>query len=107
MDNDNDPKYKQLIEVSNPKKVAQNAREYFNDDKIKVYISNNKNKKYFIYHPETKKKVNFGDIHYADFTLHNDTERQANYLKRANAIRSNWRIDKYSANNLAIHLLWR
>jgi len=38
--------------------------------------------------------------------LRRDIRREA-YLNRANNIRGNWYQDKYSPNNLAIHLLWQ
>ena len=93
-----------LKEVSNFEKVKANAKKY--DDRLEVNISSTKNKKYVIIHPETGRKVNFGDVRYADYTFTgNDTKREA-YLSRANKIRGNWKNDKFSPNNLSIHLLW-
>lgn len=43
---------------------------------------------------------------YEDYTKHHDDKRRKNYLTRANSIKGNWRTDKYSPNNLSIHLLW-
>jgi len=101
-------KYKlnQLTQVSDPKKVISNAQKYFNDPDIKVYLSPDKNKKYAIYNPYTKKLVSFGHIDYEDYTYHNNEERRINYLKRASNIHGNWYDDPYSPNNLAINLLW-
>ena len=52
------------------------------------------------------KIVHFGEMGYEDFTRHKDKTRRKNYLTRSRKIRGNWESDKYSANNLAIHLLW-
>ena len=41
--NDKD-KYEELLRVSNPKRVIENAIKYFNNPDIKVYLSTNKNK---------------------------------------------------------------
>ena len=38
-------KLSKLLEVSDPQKVIQNAKKYFNDPNIKVYLSPEKNKK--------------------------------------------------------------
>jgi hypothetical protein len=45
----NKDKYEELIKVSNPKKVIENAIKYFNDPNIEIYLSPSKNKKYMIY----------------------------------------------------------
>jgi hypothetical protein len=33
-------------------------------------------------------------------------ERRKNYLTRSNGMKGNWKNNKYSANNLSIHVLW-
>ena len=100
-------KIEQLLHVSNPKKVIENAKHYFNDPNIKIYLSTRKNSKYAIYDPINKKLVNFGHIDYIDFTKSNDPMKRENYLRRASNIRGNWRDNPYSPNNLAIYLLWQ
>ena len=101
-------KYKlnQLLEVSDPKTVIQNAQKYFKDPFIKVFLSPDKNKKYAIYNPNTDKLVSFGHIHYEDYTKHKNEIRRDNYLRRASNMRGNWRNDPYSPNNLSIFCLW-
>jgi hypothetical protein len=101
-------KYKlnQLLEVSDPKTVIQNAQKYFKDPFIKVYLSPDKHKKYAIYNPILNKLVSFGHIDYEDYTKHKNEIRRENYLKRASNMRGNWKINPYSPNNLSIHLLW-
>jgi hypothetical protein len=100
-------KLNDLVKVSNPKKVVENAIAYFNDPNIKVYLSSHKYKKYAITDPITKKLINFGDIRYSDFTQTNDKTKQKSYLNRATKIKGDWKDNKYSANNLAINLLWQ
>ena len=99
-------KYEQLLKVSNPKKVIENAIKYFNDPNIEINLSTVKNKKYMIINMDTMKKVHFGHIDYQDFTKHNDLKRREAYLNRAYNIRGKWMENKYSPNNLSIALLW-
>ena len=100
-------KYEQLLKISNPKKVIENAINYFNDPNVKVYLSNSKYKKYMIVNKDNMHKVNFGDLRYSDYTKHNDPKRREAYLNRAFNIRGKWMDNKYSPNNLAIALLWQ
>jgi len=101
-------KIEQLLKVSNPKEVIKKAQQYFNNPDIKVYLSNRKNKKYAIYDPNIKKLVHFGqmDPPMEDFTYHNDPQRRERYLKRASNIKGNWKDNKYSSNNMSMHILW-
>jgi hypothetical protein len=92
--------------VSNPKTVIENARHYFNDPNIKVYLSPIKNKKYAVYDPIKQKLVSFGHIDYEDYTMHQDERRRENYLKRASHIKGNWKDNPYSPNNMSLNLLW-
>ena len=100
-------KLEQLLRVSNPEKVIENAKHYFNDPNIKVFLSTRKNSKYAIYDPIHKKLVHFGNIDYYDYTYHLNDEYRKNYLRRATNIKGNWRDNPYSPNNLAINLLWQ
>ena len=103
---DQEGKLEQLSRVSNPEKVIENAKHYFNDPDVKVFVSTRKNSKYAIYDPINKKLVHFGNIDYYDYTRHQDPTRRENYLRRASNIKGNWRDNPYSPNNMAIHLLW-
>jgi len=99
-------KLKDLLKVSNPKKVIENAQRYFNNPEIKVYLSTRKNSKYAIYDPIHKKLSHFGNINYSDYSHHQNEERRENYIRRASNIKGNWQDNPYSPNNLAINLLW-
>jgi hypothetical protein len=105
-DEDHQDKLNQLLEVSNPREVIIKAIEYFKDPNIKVYLSTKKNKKYSLIDPTTEKMVHFGDIRFEDFTKHKNEEKKNNYLARATKIKGSWIFNRYSPNNLAIHLLW-
>lgn len=97
-------KIEELLQYSNPERVAKNSMNYFNKY-VPVYPSFQSAKKYMIKKPDGK-FVHFGQMGYLDFTKHLDKKRQYNYLKRAMKIRGNWFNDIYSPNSLAIHLLW-
>ena len=43
---------------------------------------------------------------FQDFTRHKEPQRRKNYLKRSKKIRGDWKRNKYSPNNLSIHVLW-
>lgn len=101
-----DIKYNQLIQVSNPFKVLENAKKYFNNPNIDIFTSTHKNKKYMIYDPNLNKYIHFGDIRYKDYTYTDDKDKQRNYLNRATKIKGDWKDNKYSPNSLAIALLW-
>ncbi len=47
-----------------------------------------------------------GKIGFDDFTKHQNDEKRQQYLARATKIKGNWKDNKFSKNNLAIHLLW-
>jgi len=97
-------KYKQLLEVSDPKIVLKNAIKYLGKD-VNLYISASKSYKYMIL-DDRDRKINFGSIKYQDFTKHKNLLRRDNYLKRSAGINGSWRDDKYSKNNLSRILLW-
>ncbi len=88
--------------VSDIRKVNQLSKLIY---KKPVEKSTRENKKYMILNDDNK-YVHFGDNRYEDYTIHNDLERRKRYLNRAKNIKGNWKKDKYSANNLAINLLW-
>ena len=93
-----------LTNYSNPKKVLEKAKKYLGND-VNIDFSTRKAKKYMVKNPNGK-WIHFGAKGYEDFTEHNDKTRRENYLKRASAIKGNWKADKYSPNNLSIHILW-
>ena len=86
---------------SNPDEAQQKAQLYGVD----LYFSTRKNKKYMVLAP-TGKWVHFGQLGYEDFTKHHDLGRRDAYLRRATKIKGDWKRDKFSPNNLAIHILW-
>jgi len=43
---------------------------------------------------------------YEDFTKHKNLKRRQNYLTRSTNIKGDWKKNKYSPNNLSIHILW-
>lgn len=97
-----------LNDYSNPKTVYRNAKKYLGKDVI-IQPSTNKSKKYMVYNPDTDKWIHFGamDPPMQDFTKHGSEIRRQLYLARATKIKGDWKDDKYSANNLAINLLWK
>jgi len=105
-DNLNINRFNQLLTVSNPDKVKKNLKKYIPKDTPDLFISNRKNKKYMILNPDTNKFIHFGSLSYEDLTKHNDLQRQKAYIIRASNIKGDWRTDKYSPNNLSMHLLW-
>lgn len=86
------------------KYVLQNAKDYLGAD-VEIKPSTRKYKKYMILKPDGKWS-HFGDNRYEDYTQHRNDERKKNYLARAENIKGNWKNDKYSPNNLSIHILW-
>ena len=92
--------------MSDYKKVYANWLKYKGDDDAEIYLSERKDKKFCVVAPDGK-TVHFGQKGYTDFTKHQNQQRRENYLNRATNIRGNWRNNKYSANNLAINLLWQ
>ena len=89
---------------SNPAEVYRKAAKYLGKT-VHVTRSSKKDKKYMVITPEGR-KVHFGQMGYEDYTKHKDKTRRKNYLTRSGKIKGNWAKDKYSANNLARHLLW-
>lgn len=98
-------KIEDLADFSTFQTAQDKAEKYLGDDAM-LFASPKKDKKYRIYNPIKCKWVDFGQMGYEDFTKHHDETRRQNYLNRANNIKGNWKKDKYSPNNLAIHILW-
>jgi hypothetical protein len=95
----------EIYDYSNPDKAQENATNFYGKDG-QLYRSTRKDKKYMIMNPETNKLVHFGAIGYEDATKHNDINRIARYLSRAEHIKGAWKNDEYSPNNLSIRILW-
>ena len=89
---------------SNPTEVYRRASKYLGKT-AKIGLSTKKEKKYMVITPGGK-IVHFGQMGYEDYTKHKNKTRRKNYLKRSRRIRGNWKKNKYSPNNLSIHLLW-
>ena len=96
---------KTLKKFSNPILAQKMAYKYLGKT-AKIYPSKRKNKKYKIFDPVAKKWVNFGQLGYEDYTKHRNKHRRKNYLTRAKGIKGKWKKNKYSPNNLSIHILW-
>ena len=95
---------KPISRYSNQTEVYRRAKKYLGKT-AKIDISTKKDKKYMVKTPDGK-IVHFGQMGYEDFTKHKNKTRRKNYLTRSRRINGGWKQDKYSANNLAIHLLW-
>jgi hypothetical protein len=98
-------KWLRLHKVSNPEKAQANAEKYLGKKTI-LFPSYKKDKKYMVINPSNLKWTHFGDVKYEDFLKHNDENRRQRYRARAEKIKGNWENDKYSANNLALEILW-
>ena len=61
-------KFSELLEVSEPKQVILNAKKYFNNPNVTIYLSPEKNKKYAVINPYTNKLISFGQMGYKDYT---------------------------------------
>jgi hypothetical protein len=96
---------KKLLKYSNPRKAQQMAYKYLGKT-AKLYPGRNSEKKYSIFDKKNEKWVNFGQIGYEDYTKHKDKKRRKSYLTRSRGMLGNWKKNKYSANNLSIHILW-
>ena len=96
---------KKLIwKYSNPTEVYRRASKYMGKT-AKIGLSTKKEKKYMITTPDGK-IVHFGQMGYEDFTKHKNKTRRKNYLTRSRRIKGDWKKNRYSPNNLSIHLLW-
>lgn len=97
-------KAEKIKQYSNPEQVVKMAKKYFGYDKA-VYLSTKKDKKYMV-QDDKGQFIHFGAFGMEDFTKHKDLERRRRYLARATKIKGIWKNNKYSPNNLSIHLLW-
>ena len=93
---------KEILKWSDPKTVVRRARAY---GVRTLRLSTRAGKKYMAQTPKGA-WVHFGAMGMEDFTKHRDLKRRRNYLTRSAGIKGAWKKNKYSANNLARHLLW-
>lgn len=96
---------KTLKKYSNPIIAQKMAYKYLGKT-AKLYPSIKKDKKYSIFDSKNKKWVSFGQLDYEDYTKHRNKLRRRNYLTRSRSIKGDWKKNKYSPNNLSIHVLW-
>lgn len=99
-------KIEALKECSDIDRVIQNAKKYFNDENVEVYLATDPEKKFMIFDPEKYKFIQFGAMGMKDYTYTLSEEKRYRYLKRSNGIKGKWRDNKYSANNLSREILW-
>ena len=93
---------KDISNYSNVSLAQKKAIKYIGK---KIYLSDRKDKKYMVQNPRGN-WVHFGAMGYEDYTKHKDDDRRKRYLARATKIKGDWKEDKYSPNNLSIHILW-
>lgn len=100
-DTDNNVKKVEIWKWSNPTIVREMADKYLGKD-YPVYLSSRIDKKYMIETPDGK-LVHFGQMHYLDYTKHQDKQRRDLFRKRNH----NWaNAEKYSPAWLSYYLLW-
>ena len=93
-----------ILKWSDPFEVKRKAIKYLGKN-VPLYYSFKPDKKYMVITPDDK-VVHFGQQGYEDFTKHQDEKRRKSYLARSANIKGDWKNNKYSPNNLSIHLLW-
>jgi hypothetical protein len=102
-------KLSELVKVSDPAEVKRRFEKYRGSAKATIEPSPRADKKYLVRvaaaDGQRGRAVHIGST-MEDYTKHADEARRKSYLARATAIRGDWKSDKWSANNLAIHLLW-
>ena len=90
-----------ICEVSDPELVLKQLKKYYGD-KVDLYLSTSKNKKYMVYN-EDGKKIHFGSIVYQDYTKHKNKQRRDSFRNR----NKKWKdADKYTPAHLSYYLLW-
>lgn len=92
-----------LLSISDPARVKRNFAKYKKGDQAQLLPSEKADKKYKVIFEG--KTIHFGST-MADYTKTLDETKKKSYLARANGIKGDWKKNKYSPNNLAIHLLW-
>lgn len=92
-----------LKSISDPEKVKKNFLKYKGSDNAQLLPSEKADKKYKVIFDG--KTTHFGST-MPDYTKTADETKRRSYLARAKGIKGDWKKNKYSANNLAINLLW-
>ena len=92
-----------INQISNPEIVRKKFEKYKRKDQATLQLSEKPDKKYKVIHDG--KTTHFGSK-LEDYTYHKNEARRNSYLARANGIKGDWKSNKYSPNNLSIHLLW-
>lgn len=90
---------------SNKKEAQMKAFKYLGPH-AKLGKPTVKDKKYSVYDAINKKIINFGQIGYKDFTKTHDIDKRKAYLARSSKIKGDWKLNKYSPNNLSRNILW-
>jgi hypothetical protein len=105
---DNKPtkNFTDILEYTNPRQAQKMATKYLGKKHGNLFRSTKKEKKYMVYDPKNEKWVHFGQVGYQDYTRHKNKTRRKNYLTRSRGMKGHWKSNKYSANNLAMHVLW-
>jgi len=96
-------KYYKLFYYSNPLKAQKKAEKWLGKG-VQLFPSSKIDKKYMI--KNNNKWIHFGQMGYEDYLFHNSIKRKNSYHSRAENIKGNWKNDKYSPNNLSLHILW-
>jgi len=92
----------EINKVSNPDIVKKQLKKYYGD-KVEMYVSTRKGKKYMVIHPEDGRKIHFGALDYEDFTKHKDEKRRQSFRNR----NEKWKnAEKYTPAHLSYYLLW-
>jgi hypothetical protein len=101
-----------LSEYSNPEMVYKRAKQIFGN-KVYIFPSTRKSKKYMIYDNRNDKFIHFGSSDHFDYTKYIQlygypiaNQHRERYLKRALKIKGMWMKNRFSPNWLSIHLLW-
>lgn len=98
------PREDRLRKYSDPEKAQEKTEKYLGKGK-KLYKSFRTGKKYMVL-DNNGDWIHFGAMGYEDFTRHQDKERRRRYRARASKIKGKWKKNKFSPNNLSIHILW-
>ena len=97
-------KLQDLIKISDPVEVKRRFEKYRGSTRATIEPSPRADKKYLV-RVDGKRAIHFGS-HMEDYTKHGDESRRKSYLARSAGIKGDWKSDKWSANQLARHLLW-
>jgi hypothetical protein len=97
------PENSRFRRYSDPQTAQRKAHKYLGRNAT-LYKSTKQGKKYMI-KDSNDKWIHFGALGYEDYTKHKDKERRANYLTRSGSIKGNWKLNRYSPNNLSREII--